>query len=333
MELVFYYLAEGGGKALFAFFFLIGLYIVWKGAVLLRDRLVYKKQAPEPIKALGWGVLELVIFFGGVFVVLGYLLVWVNSAAQPEVVLRNSAILMELDQALFGSYVPFWVQAIGSPVRGVISLLSPLIIEVYQNLVLATSLVFTVALIRSQHLFREVFLAFILSILVCLPFWYLVPALTPLDAYWKGRVSAPYYSETSVAMANYQPSSALAAVIGERALMPQPVPLVVTTFPSLHVALSVVVLIYGALLWLPLLWVLVPYFLLNAIATVVLLQHYAVDVPAGILVGLVAVGLARLVGRRWKTSNSMNMSDMIRADLTQLGVIWKGMFRRSHMRK
>jgi membrane-associated phospholipid phosphatase len=67
----------------------------------------------------------------------------------------------------------------------------------------------------------------------------------------------------------------------------------ITSFPSPHVAWGVLIVWFGIELYRRSAVLLVPWGLLNCIGAVFLLQHYAVDAVAGIVVAVAAVFLVR----------------------------------------
>ena len=85
------------------------------------------------------------------------------SARRVEVA---SNLLMEWDWALFGAYVPFWLQRFNG-----FAALDRLLVTTYQSLGLALSVVFLALLVGNRELFRKFILSMFFAIVVSIPFW------------------------------------------------------------------------------------------------------------------------------------------------------------------
>lgn len=150
---------------------------------------------------------------------------------------------------------------------------------------------------EGKALLKEFASAFCFSVLLMFPVWLALPALSPHDRFLDNIYRLPVSREIAQVVAAYHPPAEVAAFLGNvRAskgalggVMPT------STFPSAHVAWAVLLGYYlfrarrlaGDIVF--------PFLLFSSFGTVLLAQHYLVDVPAGIVVAVGAILLARYV--------------------------------------
>ena len=154
---------------------------------------------------------------------------------------------------------------------------------------------------KSKLVFSKYAIAFFTSIVLMIPVWLAVPVMSPQDRFIDNvyRLNEP--PGVKEALGNYTPVAPVKAFLEQMrkskeglAIMPT------TTFPSSHAAWAAIVLIYlfeasavaGA--------VTAPFLILSTFGTFYLAQHYFVDAPAGVIVGLLSVLVSSLVFRKWK---------------------------------
>lgn len=151
---------------------------------------------------------------------------------------------------------------------------------------------------RHYPLFRQFAAAFFVSTLLSFPGWLLTPALSPQDRFIDNVYQRPISSEIALALDRYHPPPAVARFLADvrqskdrelGGIMPT------STMPSAHVAWAVLLVYYGYRA-LPLLSLItIPLALLSTLGTVLLAQHYVIDIPAGIVVAVFGILIARWI--------------------------------------
>lgn len=157
-------------------------------------------------------------------------------------------------------------------------------------------LFFYLYICHRKHFF-DLVTSFFISFALMVPLWNVFPALSPHDRYIDNVYNLEIQKPMRVALANYAPQSPINDFLidmrkwKEQTLTRMPT----STFPSAHVAwafffvfyLGKVRYLYGLLG--------LPVFVLVSIGTVVFAQHYAVDVPAGLLIAALSVWITSLL--------------------------------------
>ncbi|MFA4937537.1 MAG: phosphatase PAP2 family protein [Patescibacteria group bacterium] len=284
---------------LIIFLILFFLYFIWKTLLLLGDWFIYGNSAAKTdLKILiKNGLLFIFIFIIG-FLILSTSINWLNQRVDINILPLNNQSLMSLDKIIFGVYVPFWFQDIQNPLKNLFNFLSPILTSTYRALTAIISLLFLIVLTQNYRRFYQFFLAFVLCLIISLPLWYAIPALTPNHAYYKNILKNPISEPIQTMMANYQPNPNLQKFLFGKintADLDAYNSILTTTIPSMHVAWATVALYFAIQIswWLGI--IMIPYYLLNLIATVFTLQHYAVDSLLGILIGIFALFFSKLI--------------------------------------
>lgn len=204
-----------------------------------------------------------------------------------------SNAFMELDKRLFGTYPAFWL------IKHTPSFLEKAIVFVYNYMPtimacwLAILMLFRKPIYLNEFI-KNVFLAFV----VCFPFWIIFPVICPAQMYLSNILHQPLSPSIAQAISTSSPSPYLVSEVlkyvkewtdmsGKR--------LAVSTFPSMHTIWGIL-LAYSIIMVVPkrkYKWIItsiaVLIALLNTLGTVYLLQHYAVDVLAGIIMAIVVI--------------------------------------------
>ncbi|MBU6500491.1 MAG: phosphatase PAP2 family protein [Patescibacteria group bacterium] len=149
--------------------------------------------------------------------------------------------------------------------------------------------------LKNIRLVREYSTAFSLALFIMLPVWFLFPALSPQDRYIDNVYKLPIPQEIQARLASFNPQKELTDFFlsmrdskkNLNGVMPT------TTMPSAHVAWGALLFIYALRDRKLLGWILFPIVALSTLGTIVLAQHYFVDMPTGILFGLAAAALAK----------------------------------------
>lgn len=185
-------------------------------------------------------------------------------------------------------------------------LLQTISVMVYDSLALVSGAVLLLVFLKSVQLFRTFMIGFFMIFYLSIPLWYIMPAVSPSQFLLEGvvgEVTADSYQVVSneLALALEDTSPAYVSIYSQLVSFWQGKPLIlnslnefaITTNPSLHIALGVLCVYCAWRVSLFLGIILAFYQGFNMFATVLLLQHYIIDVPFGLLVGLVGVMFAR----------------------------------------
>lgn len=155
-----------------------------------------------------------------------------------------------------------------------------------------------------QSLFREAGGAFFLGLMIMFVGWVLFPALSPQDRFRDNIYELPMEESIQPYLATYHPQEEITVFL--EAVREQKAPLQflpTTTMPSAHVAWALLLAYYSyrAFRWLIVLSL--PFAILSSIGTVLFAQHYFVDIPAGIAMGLLSIWIVRRF-TIWKENSS-----------------------------
>jgi hypothetical protein len=196
------------------------------------------------------------------------------------------------EHALFGVYVFAALGAIHYP-----HWLIELIIFSFSNMGLFLVGAGILLSYLAPRRFHELIVAFCIGILLMVPVWLLVPVLSPQDRYidnvYQLNVASP---SLSTAIANYHPQSEienyLNVVRAEKANLPA---LPTSTFPSAHVFWATLAGYYlfrlrGRQRWIA--WIVLPFLIASTFGTILLAQHYFMDIPLAMAIAAIAIWLA-----------------------------------------
>jgi PAP2 superfamily len=149
---------------------------------------------------------------------------------------------------------------------------------------------------KRRVIFSKYVVSLLLSIALMLPIWLAVPAMSPQDRFINNVYHLHNPARIESAVRSFKPVPSVAAFLtfmrrAKAGLEVMPT----TTFPSSHAAWAVIAFVYlleaepiTALLF-------SPFLLLSTFGTFYLSQHYLIDVPAGIAMGLVSVAISSLL--------------------------------------
>lgn len=230
-----------------------------------------------------------------------------------EIVSFFSTYYFLLDTKLFGEQ--FYVSLITN--ISSLPFLPHLLAWAYHDWIWLLALLFFGLVFRSIRLFRFFFFSFFITLTLGMPFWYAAPAVSPLEL--------AVYPSLSL------DQNELVADTGEQLRLfakdnPEHIwttetlrlkkfweggsdyeSFAVSSNPSMHVAIGMILVFFAFHIgrWFCLLFVVwqIP----NCIATVYLLQHYTIDIPSGVLMGLLGIALARCV--LWIEDSFMRVSE------------------------
>jgi membrane-associated phospholipid phosphatase len=292
------YLRYGSAGFLLLFSVLSAIYFSWKLCIFLAEGFFGSdKQALRSARRLFDALFRIVAFVLVLFTVFGLAIEHVDTRAVPhEYIAAVNLALMRADHFLFGVYPPLWLQSSGTALKPFFDTIAPLVVGVYHSIAVILSLGFLCVLIARPKLFLEMFAAFILCMLIGVPFWYFFPALSPIEAYYMPLLNIPVPKDILSILSHYEPNRYVLEYIMEDAAYVHRIKeshMLVTTMPSMHAAWIAMTAYYLTAAWRPFVLIGVPYVLLNAFSTLYVMQHYAVDQIAGFLVAMLAILIAR----------------------------------------
>jgi membrane-associated phospholipid phosphatase len=147
--------------------------------------------------------------------------------------------------------------------------------------------------------FHELLVSFCVGILLMVPIWLTIPVLSPQDRFINNVYHLPDPPALAAAVANYRPQAEIAnflqSIRKEKSDLPA---LPTSTFPSAHVFWATITGYYlfrarrSWLLGNIIAWITLPFLVASTFGTVLLAQHYFMDVPAGIAIAAIAIWLA-----------------------------------------
>lgn len=219
-----------------------------------------------------------------VFVLTGLIMSYLNVVNQPF--LRDNEVAL-WDKSLFGDY----------PFVAIYEYLYPewlvwLIAQGFSYLPFGFFLLFFITLYLRIDLFSKMAVTFALGLVISLPLWHIFPVLSPHDRYIDNVYELPIPGEIEKRLENFSPQADIQKYLdsardkkNKRLQFHYPT----STLPSAHVEWAVFFIYFSALIDRRLLLITVPIGIFSSIGTFFLLQHYVVDVPAGILVAIAAI--------------------------------------------
>jgi len=217
------------------------------------------------------------------------LLQFIFYHSDPSTIAKWSARYMQADYSLFHTYPPFAIQRIPT-------LLAQASVHAY----LWCGTIFSLALIAllciDQERLRGLIMAFFIAIVLGFPFWLLMPAISPEEMYVRNTLNQAQSGELAAAITNYRPVPFITPYLKalDRFWIDRSgQSFAVSTLPSMHATWAIIIIIF---LWrankylgvLSGVWA-----ILNLLGALYTLQHYAVDLIAGTLVGIAATFLAQ----------------------------------------
>lgn len=285
-------------------------YLLIKSVSYVIRRFIWR-QNPDPgdIKELGKAV-SLIACFALFFSVFAAVMIPAISSPDPERIVAVNAALMKADKAFFGVYPPFWFHDASNPSKPFFDAYGRVLLEIYRNLSLVLGAILIALFAINYNILLRFLTAFFVAVAISFPFWYVFPALSPMEGYMYNVVNAEFPDEISALIARYQPTPALSAYFNHIKSITTPRDktfFAITTIPSMHVAWGLMAAFFS-IRALPLLaFVLFPYALLNTLSVIYVMQHYAVDIAAGALVSALAIGAATYLVKKFQTGDTVSL--------------------------
>jgi membrane-associated phospholipid phosphatase len=248
------------------------------------------------------------------------LLLELNTRIPVQKIIWASELCAKWDRYVFGVNLPFWMQDKNNSLRWLFDFFSSAMILAYSFLMLVFSVALSLSLMKNFSLFVRFLFAFTVVIFISFPVWYLVPAYTPMDMYINNYLSHTPPPSIQKSLDDYRPAGSLAIFFEEIKEAHSYSSEGVSSFPSMHVAWSIIIFYFCLKIWKPLAFFTVPYVLLNGMATIFTLEHYGVDVIAGIVAAIGAIFLSGLIKH---SDNGKEITYLIRKKLLNTYEIYK----------
>ncbi|RUR13658.1 phosphatase PAP2 family protein [Legionella sp. km772] len=163
---------------------------------------------------------------------------------------------------------------------------------IYRKLDWVFALVLIGLVLFKKTLFRKYLLAFFLAPTIALPMWLAGPAITPNEMYRVNMFSVPAvtpYQEAYKKLTLGPHLDKFLNYVGENIENPVQKYPIISTNPSMHVCWGFLITYFAILLWRPLAFIFIPWFVLTALSTIYTFQHYLIDIPAGILCAIITL--------------------------------------------
>jgi hypothetical protein len=297
IDAIIYYTNFGGGECLEVFFSLFLIYFLVKAFNIIKNKKNISEMAPILKNFFKLAFLSFLFFL-----IFGFTISQMSLFVSKEKISFISNFFTQIDKNIFGFYPQFWFQNITNPIKFLFDLFTWQIFFVYEYLATLSSIIFVFLIALDVKLFYKAAIAFALTILISTPLWFFFPAITPYDAYINNILHAPVPASVQTALTSYSPNQALLDIfkLFKDADSKSSGFLPITTMPSMHIAWSVLVVFFGIKLWKKSAYFLIPYFFINMIATLFLLQHYTIDLFVGFLVAILSIYLAGLTAKKIK---------------------------------
>lgn len=282
---------------------------------------IYLKE----LVAILYSVLIILVLSLVFFTLVSQSLQKINVAGIEDIVARNNDVLMKIDNKIFGVYPPFWFENNSNPSQSFFNNYSCLFTATYNSITIAIAISLIIGLTKSGAIFNKILFVYILTILIGLGSWFLFPATSPLDSYIDRKPEPLYNSEINSVMENYEPSANTVKFFNEtrEARSSLGEKLWNTSIPSMHIVWTVIVVYSSFLVFKPLLILSVPYLILNSIATVLTLQHYMVDILAGILLAAFVIFIVEKTNYLKKIKIFNPLSESLKKDLIKFIGLFK----------
>ncbi len=272
-------------------FLMVGLIRVSTGKKSFDGRLSkkhLKEEMSEFLRELAWGIRITIPILLNLFLI-SFIIEYINIVNYPRLIDQKVA---SADFWFAGAY-PFLKMG----VLNIPDWLTRLIEFSFSNLTPLTVLGAVLIFLKDKETFSKYAVSFFLVTFMMMPIWVAVPVLSPQDRFLDNVYDMMIpTAEMKAELSAYDrsgPTSNFLEMIRESKknldIMPS------TTFPSAHAAWAAVELYFLIQTSWAVAAVFAPFLILSTFGTFYLAQHYFVDAPAGILIGIVSVLLINLL--------------------------------------
>lgn len=323
MELLSYFI-QFAGERVVSIFWILFFYVFAKYIFCVVSSIFYKRDAVKDFKFFKSIVLFYIIIFA-FFLLLGSALGTLETNVSATRISFFNDYFIQMDKNIFGKYISFWMQDMHNPAKPFLDFLSPVIINTYRVIDILIGSIFLLFFFKNGKSLYKLAVSFALTLVISIPLWATFPALSPFDAYYINTMNVEAPKGVQTAMSTYRPNENLASVFDAVGKLDKKYTnfYAITTMPSMHIGWSVLIVYFGIVFWPPLAIFLIPYFLVNAVSTLYILQHYAIDLPAGFAVGVISIWLAHKISERGVPRLIMELTTNVQEDFRgATGFLW-----------
>lgn len=335
VEALFYYINISGIIFLGPFFLLFFFYISAKIVYNTANFLLFRVKALEFVDFIKSLIIILIVTCL-IFSIIGIVLYFIVTNVNVSKMIYFNKLFLDIDKTLFGVYLPFWFQNLDNNIKFIFDFLALPIIISYTKLAFLLNLLLAGLLILRPNYFYKAFLSFFICFFISAPIWFYFPALSPFDSYINNIIIMPANSDINDYISLYNPNKYLNMAFEKFSLQNKGNGssfFAVTSMPSMHIAWSVLILYFGYKFRKSFLLFFVPYFILNFIATIYLLQHYSIDTFFGLIVGIISIFLAEKIAKNKIPKSILLLSRELNSDLSKIISIFQKILKqtKSHL--
>ena len=275
----------GGARHLGIFILIVLGYVFCKSMYLMFND---KKQFRLLTSQIGFHLFIYSLFL----FILGYCVTVISRNVSEEHVISASIRLMHLDFIVFSTYPPIWFHTNQNPLYDKFYFFHFILVNIYAYLSIVMGAVSLSLIYFNPKSFYKFILGLLIVSMFSIPIWYLVPAVSPQELFLDDKFLFSIPEEFLYYLQLFIPQAEMVAEMQKYKDMWNSNNngyFAITTFPSMHVGWSLIVMYYGSRLSKYLVLPLWGFFILTCISTVYLLQHYAVDSIAGIIIGIISI--------------------------------------------
>ena len=305
---------------LYIYFRIFIFFGAWAGRKIANDR---NTSTLDPKRFL-LSFVYLMVSIGLYNFVLILSITQLSAASSHSNITNASQLYMSMDNHIFGVYPHLWIQS------SLFNSMDFLLVQTYCKLPLFFTVVLIGLLLFNKKNFREFLIAIFFVPFIAMPFWYILPAVTPDEMYRQNIFSLqsniPTQHEYEAAITSENLKSFLKRLEIDIEKPSQNHPLV-STNPSMHVAWGAIITYFSMILWWPLGFVFIPWLLLNMLSTLYTMQHYAVDLPGGLVCAAMAIIITNRLfkfEKKYYTGKYIPLYfvNVIQADIQSLKAWW-----------
>jgi len=303
---VIYYFFFGAGfldNAMLFLYLYFGAWIAFHLFKKLHMVLHHEKLPDTPKDYETKDLLRSVLYMlTALFLSMTFLVVAVHKIYHSDInnVISATENIMQVDHNIFGSYVSFAMQSLAHN-----KIIDFILVNSYLGLSFAISIVFWLILLKDKVMFRKFMLSFLVIPMLSLPIWYAYPVISPSEMYRDNKLNLNFpqemtsYVKQQTALSS-QPTRDLLERTEKFKTNIKTGSFGATAFPSMHIAWGTITLYFGFLILRPLVFILLPWWIFNALGAVYTMQHFAIDTIAGFFVAVFAITLVNILIKREK---------------------------------
>lgn len=264
------------------------------------------------------------VFAGFTSLVLGLSTMYLTNLVSGGKVLQSTILIDKLEYAIFGNLPA--VSLINS-FSG--SVFESIILYSYVYLFMIFSLSIIILAFSNKKIFRQTLVAFFLALLISIPFFTIIPATSP-DGLYVANIFRT--SNHNLQIKQSEVFSGFNNYFHQLWISENNNSYNVSSIPSLHVAWGLIAVLGIIMTRKKILSIIFTLWLIfNILGTFYSLQHYAVDVIAGVILGFVSFHLASLLikfeNKYYKGKDWYEIIDLSMEIKLKLNIIFSKIYR------